>query len=260
MRCDHAEREELVEKYLTSRLSAPEQEAFEEHYFSCSRCFDSVEIYRALQAELKEAASAIRAEPLPRVIPWRWAWAAGVATVAAVVTLVVWLRPPARELAPRAPVAVTPAPSSPSLTELARVEPPPYVPATLRGAADQATQRFRAGMQHYVKADFRGALPDLRAAAKLNPKAPEIQFFLGICYLITEQTDRSIAHLRATVALGDTPYLEEAHFYLGKAFLRQKDIGAAQDVLQRTVKLHGKLEHEAQELLRQLEPISRALR
>src|SRR5437667_12725950 len=210
MKCDQVERDEMVEMYLTSRLSAPEQEAFEEHYFSCSRCFDSVEIYRALQAELKEAASAIRAEPLPTVVPWRWAWAAGVATVAAVVTLALWLRPPAPELAPRAPVAVAPPPASPSFAELARVEQPPYAPATLRGAADQATQHFRAGMQHYAKEDFRGALPDLRAAAKLNPKAPEIQFFLGICYLITEQTDRSIAHLRATVALGDTPYLEEA--------------------------------------------------
>jgi len=260
MRCDHAEREEMVEKYLTSRLSPQDQEAFEEHYFSCSRCFDSVETYRALQAELKEAASAIRTEPLPRVIPWRWAWAAGVATVAVVVTLVVWLRPPAPELAPRAPVVVAPPPSSPSLTELARVEPPPYIPATLRGAADRATQHFRAGMQHYAKEDFRGALPDLRAAAKLNPKAPEIQFFLGISYLISEQTDRAIAHLRATVALGESPYLEESYFYLAKAFLRKEDIEAAQDALQKTVKLHGEREHEAQELLRQLETLSRAPR
>src|SRR5436309_4695445 len=128
MRCDQVEREEMVEKYLTSRLSAQDQEAFEEHYFSCSRCFELVETHRALHAELKEAASAIRAEQIPRVVSWRWAWAAGAVTAVAVAALTVWVRSPAPELAPRAPVAVAPVPAGPSFTELARVEPPPYVP------------------------------------------------------------------------------------------------------------------------------------
>ena len=44
---------------------------------------------------------------------------------------------------------------------------------------------------------------------------------------------RSIA-LQATIALGDSPYLEDAHWYLAKAFLRRKDLGAAEDAFEDT--------------------------
>lgn len=244
-----------VAPHLTSRLSAQDEEAFEEHYFSCSRCFELVETHRALQAELKEAASAIRAEQIPWGVSWRWAWAAGAVTVVAVAALALWLRSPVPELAPRAPVAVAPAPASPSFTELARVEPPPYVPVTLRGAADQATQRFRAGMQHYIKGDLGGAVSDLRAAAKLNPRAPEMQFFLGICYLVTGRTDEALTVLQKTIALGESPYLEEAHFYLAKAYLRKGDLATALGELKKTIALAGELEEEAKQLLRQVETL-----
>ncbi len=139
--------------------------------------------------------------------------------------------------------------------ELARVEKPPYTPATMRGTLDEASQRFREAMQHYVDGNYEATMGGLRAASELNPEAPDISFFLGMCYLLTGQTDAALEHLHETVAFGNSPYLEEAHFYLAKAHLRTGDLDAAEEELRTTVQLRGELESEAQELLGRLETL-----
>ena len=133
--------------------------------------------------------------------------------------------------------------------------PPPYKPVTVRGAIDEASELFRAAMQHYVEGDYVTAIEGLQAAARLKPGAPDISFFLGICYLLMEQPDLASEHLAKTVAFGNSPYLEEAHFYLAKAYLRKGDIGGAEKELIRAVQLRGELESNAQELLGQLEAL-----
>ena len=69
------------------------------------------------------------------------------------------------------------------------------------------------------------------------------------------QDDAAIDRLRATIALGDTAYLEEAHFYLAKAMLRQKNVNAAQTELKTVVTLKGMRSREAQQLLNDIERI-----
>lgn len=267
MTCERVVKGEMAEKYLLGQLTVADQEAFEQHYFECSRCFDELETYRALQHELAQAASAIRAEGVGRRRIWQWAWATAAAAVLVAVGIGLWLRPPASPPQPAPPVAVSPAPkverapvALPSLAELAAVQPPVYRPLTLRGVPEEATRRFHEAMEHYLKRDYAAAIPGLRAASKLNSKAADINFFLGICYLLTEQTDAAIVQLRRTSALGDSPYLEEAHFYMAKAYVRKADLGAAQTELNRTISLHGGREKEARELLHQLESLSEAPR
>ena len=150
---------------------------------------------------------------------------------------------------PPEPTAV----SEPSLEQLARVEPPRYEPQRLRDVPDEATKRFQRGMEHYRKADYAGAVEDLRAAAELDPDAPHIRFFLGISDLMLGDDDAAIDRLRATIALGDSSYLEEAHLYLAKAFLRRKDLDAAEAELKKLVQLQGSGSGEARRLLTQVE-------
>ena len=135
--------------------------------------------------------------------------------------------------------------------------PPEYRPPVLRGAEDDATQRFLAAMRHYVRGDYEAAIPGLRAASKLNPQASDISFFLGICYLLTDQTDAAIKHLGKTAALGGSPYLEETHFYLAKCSLSKGDLRAARNELEKTIRLHGECEGEARELLQQVERLGK---
>lgn len=262
MTCERVVKGEMAEKYLLGQLTEAEQEAFEQHYFGCPRCSEELETYRALQAELKRSAPAIRAEAAVPQAGWRWAWAGAAAGVLLAVGVGFWLRHQVPGVQPAPRVVVTPParvpapPQGPTLAELAQVQPPPYAPATLRGTTDEATRRFRNAMQHYAKGDYGAAIPGLRAAAQLSPRAPNVSFFLGICYLLTDRTEASIAQLHNTAAIGDSTYLENAHFFLAKAYLRQANLAAAQTELKKTVQLHGQRESEARKLLEQLERLS----
>ena len=70
---------------------------------------------------------------------------------------------------------------------------------------------------------------------------------------MTGSNEEAISSLRATVALGDTPYLEDAKFYLAKAYLRRADIRSARSELLQVVELHGEREQDARALLARLD-------
>ena len=251
MDCDQIEREEIIEKYLTGRLDRAGQEEFEAHYFSCSKCLQKLQVSRLLQEKLWEKGSEIlsRAQKSPRVWIRRRAWAySAAAAVLIIAAAALWWqfgRPG------RMPAGKMETPSL--LLMLARIEPPLYVPPALRGAADEATERFRMGMKQYQEGHYGVAIPDLQAAAKLNPQAAHIRFFLGICLLLAGQTDAGIEELQKTIALGDSVYLEEAHFYLAKAYLAKDDVGGAKDELNWVLERGGSLKEEAAQILAQLQ-------
>jgi tetratricopeptide (TPR) repeat protein len=140
-----------------------------------------------------------------------------------------------------------------SLAELGRFQPPAFAPTSVRGVQDASTARFREGMKHYADGDYRGAIPGLRAAAQLDPGAAHAMFFLGVCYVVTGQLDEGIRALRQTIGVGDSPYLEEAHFHLAKAFLQKSDPARARQEAERTIRLRGALETEARQLLAALD-------
>ena len=293
--CTWTHRDEVFEGYVRDALSPDERDAFEEHYFACAACLDKVRTYRAMRAELEALPAEAPAVPPVRSPAWPWRWALVPVAVGAVVVIAMtlWLRAPgprapestaAVATAPRAAPVVPPTsptgaqptapPSTPpamveaqplpgpdsapvvALTVLARVEPPLYIPLTLRGPREDAVERFMAAMQHYLEGDYAGAIPGLTAAADLNPKAAPAIFFLAICNLLTDRLDAAIDGLQETVALGDPSYLEEAHYYLAKAWLRQGNIPAAQADLRRTIEQRGRLEADARRLLAQLDALA----
>ncbi len=270
MDCEQIKREEVVERYLLGQLSEAEQDAFELHYFECADCLEQVQAYGSLREELARQRAAIPAEAVRASTGWRWAWAAGAAAAVVVVSLGLWLRRPQVRPQPSTPVAAAPVSKAPeqtdtdhktgeagstqgaSLEELARFDPPRYSPAILRGPTDEATLHFREGMNLYSKGDYAGTIEKLRSTVELNPQAADARFFLGTCFLLTEQSTEGIRELKETIALGESPYLEQAHFYLSKAYLRKGNVAKARKELQTTVRLHGDLENQARELLQKL--------
>lgn len=253
MECAQIEREEVVERYLTGSLGPQERESFEEHYFACEQCFSTLQAHRALQAELSASAPQIRMMPVPN--PTAWRWTAAMVTAAVVILGVLgihWGMKPS--LSPPEPPTQTmqPGPAGASLAELARFDPPTYSPTVLRGNQDEAMREFRLAMKPYQQSDYAKAVIALRAAVKLNPKDPGPLFFLGVSHLLANQTDEGIAVLQQCIALGDTSYLEEAQYYLAKAFLRKGDAAAARSELEEVVHLKGDHEDEARRLLQRL--------
>jgi TolA-binding protein len=285
MNCKWTARDEVFEQYVRDALAPDERDAFEEHFFACEACFDKLRTCQALQLEL----GAISAEaPTPQTLrksAWRWVWVPAAASLVVAAGLAMWPRNPAPgpalaepeaavaavapqpAAAPAVPVPEPPAQAGTSVAQpdqqpvvalsvLARVEPPIYIPLVLRGPRDEAVEKFDAAMRRYAEGDFAGALPGLASAAELNPKAASAVFFLAVCQLLTGRPDTAVEGFQRTIALGESPYLEEAHFYLAKARLRQGDVAAARQELERTIRRRGRLETDARALLAQLGQIT----
>ena len=254
MLCALTNREEVVEGYLSGSLAPQERDSFEEHYFGCDECFATLQAHRALQVELSADSAQIRAISPPKSTFWRWPVAIATAAIVIVAALGVrWSMK--KDSTPTAPPtqAMQASPPGASLAELARFDPPAYSPAVMRGAQDEATRKFGTAMKQYQQGRYDLAVPGLRQAAKLNPEDPGSAFFLGVSESLSGNTDGGITALQKCIALGDTPYVEEAHYYLAKAYLRNGDLTAATKELQAVVQLKGSLLNKAQELLQMIQ-------
>ena len=254
MNCRQIKLEAMMERYLLGQLDESEQEALEQHYFECPHCLQELETRRILREELARHEVKIRAERASVRGVRKWFWAPALAGVAAAIVLAFWLWPGSTSTAPilttaQAPVTV---PDNPALSSLAEVEPPAYIPMILRGSTDEGKRRFKEAMTRYKEGDCAAVLPGLRQTVRLDPTLPEANFYLGACYLLLGKDKEAMASLNKTVSLGDTPYLEDAHFYLAKAQLRSRDLAAAQRELEKVVSLKGDRENEARRLLQQL--------
>lgn len=266
MTCEQINQHDVMEQYLLGRLPVAARDEFDQHLFECDECFDRLQTLRALRRELQATAAVRRAEPvLPSRWTWKWALAPAFAAVVIAVGVSLWPRvqpPSAKDPATAASQpsgALTPegapgqgSPAPVLLAELGRIQPPTFTPGSLRGIEDQATARFRDAMTRYAAGDYRGAIPGLRAAVQLDPQAAHATFFLGACHLLIGQLDEAIRALRQTIGVGDSPYVEEAHFYLAKALLQNNDPAGARQELERTIQLEGALEGEARRLLADL--------
>jgi TolA-binding protein len=264
MNCQEVEDRDIAELYLLDRLTEPERDEFEKHYFECESCFSQLQAGLMVQAELQRQPLA-RSQTGDALLRRMWAWIPALAAAALLFAVGIWWisaranRPsqqassaPARRSPEVAAQSQPPLRAASSLEELARVEPPPYSAVMLRGAEDEAQESFRTAMQYYVKGEYAHAIPGLRAAVKVSPRTARFNFYLGACYLLIDQTDSAIEFFRNTLSLSDPTYSESAHFYLAKAYLKKKDVPHAEDELRTTMQLRGSKEAEAGEILRQL--------
>ncbi len=275
MDCDMVAREEIPERYLSGRLKEEDRDAFEAHYFECARCFDELQTLQTIREELPRTGH--QSEPVhTRRVFQSWAAFAGVAAaILLAIGAVLWTRPsllpdpagtrtpvatPATESQVEAPPdnqrsEPATASSEPSLERLARVDPAVYEPLVLRSAPDESTRRFQRAMEEYRKGDYRAAVAGLSEAADLDPGAVHTRFFLGVSHLLLRQHEAAIRHLGAAVVLGDSAYLEEAHWYLAKAFLQRKDISAAEAHLKAVIALQGTESEAARRLLTEVQQL-----
>jgi TolA-binding protein len=136
------------------------------------------------------------------------------------------------------------------LNELAIVKAPPYFPYTVVSGTEERSRSFQAAMQPYLEGDYVGAIPGLSRAVSEEPENAELNFYLGISYLLTGQIDPAITTLRTAISLRDPRYTNEAHFYLAKAYLAKRDVASAKDELRL---VDPALELAARSILDQLE-------
>lgn len=284
--CAWTGRDEVFENYVCDALGPEDRDAFEAHYFECAACADRLRTYSALRAELAARPAEVQVAKPARGWRRRWVLVPLAGSLFAAAAAVLWWRIPPQVVpestvagtraadsaddrrvqgplsqapgpeaaAPResaTPAAPPEAPPAPvvAMSVLTRVDPPLYVPVALRGPRDEAAEQFEAAMRLYRAGDYAGALEGLRAADAMNPDRPRTRFFLSVCLLLIGRNGEAAEGFERTIALGESPYLEEARFYLAKAWLRLGRLPAARRELQRTIARHGGLEDEARQLI-----------
>jgi len=197
--CETVAARELVERYVTGRLTdADGLGEFEVHVLTCARCREEVRLALAVRAELRAAAA-----------PHARRWPIGVSlAVAAGAAALLLLRP-----------------STARLQALGAVQDAPiYLGEQVRGGAPTAADSiFDQAMRAYANGDYAGAAAGLDRALKAGVDSAPALFFLGVSELLLHRDGDAASGLRRAVALGDTPYLLEARYYLAKALLRGGD-------------------------------------
>src|ERR1035437_6788959 len=258
MTCEKLDTTETYEGYLAGKLSEPERDAFEQHYFACERCFEALRLLSATRDALRAAgAPAPLAMPIPVPFPSshrRGVWAA-IGLAAAIFVGVVFVLAN-RQPVPAAPQAArvsAPAPLPPDIQLLARMDPPAYDAQTLRGAESASARRFHDAMASYAARDFVTARDALRKVLDADPSSLDARYFLGICHLLTGGIEPGIDELRKVIDAGSaSPYVEEAHFYLAKAYLKQGKVREAREEFGKVAAQTGDLSQPASEILNRL--------
>jgi len=245
--CKKVDDEEIIERYLTGRLSLEEAEAFEQHLLECQRCFSELQWRHAAAIELESQTvrPAVSSRPLRRY-GWRFATAAaaGMLLLAALFSYVFLFR------------GVKPD-SEAVIDQLASLgQPPLYLPSTIRGAKSQpALELFAKGMREYANQKYQDAVPLLESAARLDPDHLPTAFYLGISYLILDQPDAGIPWLVKVVRADPNPYAEEGHWFLSKAYFKKGNLDEARRELEAVVKLEGSYAPPAQNALERMKAL-----
>lgn len=246
MDCHQVQAENIIERYVAQALDDESRDAFEAHYFDCQECLEKLRACQALQAELLDNAEAAKIARTPRELP-RWTVPLALAATVALAGILSWSLyfKPAEQAV---------------LEELAEFDPPMYTPSTLRQVPGEAQQRFQVAMQSYADGDWPAVVPQLEAAERMDPDAANIHFFLGAALLLDGRHEEAITAFIETIAIGDTPYLEEAHFYLAKSYLSIADLDSARDELRTVASMGGRWSGEARRLIGELDGLEDRLK
>ena len=228
----------FVERYLMKRLSPTEQEAFESHFLTCESCQQAIELGSAIRGAL----------PTVRAVPTRRSWVtlgAGLGLAAAAGLAAVLLLPSARPSA--------------ELTRLGAVgQAPLYLGVPVR--ADQpasADSLFGKAMAAYAAERYAEAAPVLHAALRAGVDSAPAEFFLAASVLMSGDAEAAATGFGRVIALGDTPYRPEAHFYRAKALLRLGRIAEALADLRSAAALPGVIGTHAHALADSVQRVAR---
>ena len=262
MTCDEIEQDEIAEQYVRGRLGDEHSARFEAHYFDCVRCLDRVEALQSAHDALARIAAPKTDDectghaPRNRSLRRLWQAVGGLAAAAILVLAVgVIQEPPSRSPidSPAAPADIALPTTVPTvdLQRLGAIVPPPFTPPRLRSASE-ARRVFLSAMEAYSAGNYADAAAALEQAVRAEPALPAPHFFLGVSYLQLDRRSEAVEHLRAVSRLGESPYLEDAHFFVAKASIRSGDIEAARRELRTVVALDGNRREEASRLLAEL--------
>jgi len=116
-------------------------------------------------------------------------------------------------------------------------------------APDTGRVLFRNGMTAYLEGRYGDAIGFLQSAMQTDKKTDDINFYLGVSQIMAGHPQEAQIPLGKVMALGNSPYLQSAHYYLGKACAQQMKLSQAESEFREATVLPGRLTADSKVLL-----------
>jgi hypothetical protein len=201
----------LAARFVAGTLTGDDIERFDAHLLECSQCQAEVALAMRVRAvgrdALQDTSRAAGLAPNTR------RWALPLVAIAAAAALLVWAPARGDRAALNAFGAVPTAPL--------------YLGVAVRTGADSPVAAFDSAFEHamrqYEAESWRDAHQSLHTLAErpdVGEALPAVRFFAGAAALMSDDAERAEREFAMLLALDDSPYHAEAHFYRAKALLR----------------------------------------
>jgi len=220
---------QLTDDYLRGNLSEKIQEVFEEHYFSCDKCFDHIQISERLYS--KEIRIVMQQKK-----PF-------------------WLIKPALIFSSLLVVAFSAVILFKSQEPIhISFKPPVYLTPEVRHTQTDTkiVRQVAAAMSHYQKSDYQQTLNILKKIPAPSANF-QVTFFKGICYLMTEKFEQALPEFDKIIREMSPSYYDEALYYKGITLLKLNKTRQAITELNNLAKMFSPYAEKARSMLRQID-------
>ncbi len=188
--------ESLIEDYLSGVLTDKKTELFEEHYFSCDKCFVSLKISESLKNK-----SVRIVEGNKKLFPF----SINPSFVFASFLIIIFSSVFYFNVNNR----------SKELMEISRFSPPVYIAGENRGK--DLGDGFTDAMKYYTEGNYKDAYNTIVQSESENPK---VWFFTGILGLMNNKNNEALRNFNKILDRMDPSYYDEAIFFKGICLLR----------------------------------------
>jgi len=268
MKCIDPETGKLISLYEVDALPPEQKSKFESHLLECDYCFQSLYSLSQVVEQMRENPQAFSdALSVPQKIPFgekvRAFWdklVSGISVIPAEVFKPVAIAVPV-VAALIAAVLIISGPTT-NYSDLARIEPVPYIPLAIRGSMEttEAEKLFDEGMQFYGSGKYSQAIIKLSQAISKMDKNPQAHFYLGLSYLLSNETDSAIVHFREATETDSKSLLERCHWYLGNAYLLKDDEEKALEEFGKVLEFEGDYWFEANEIIENIRKLKKKIK
>lgn len=213
---------EIIENYLADKLSAEDLQQFEERLSSDGEWKQKLAEVRLLITGIREAALSERMSdyhqsaeddllPLKQVrsVQWSKIWMVAASIVLIVTTTLLFLRPSAGEKL---------------FTDY--FNPDPGLATTMSNSAG-AEYTFMKGMVDYKTGNYKAALGNWKPLLTAKPAGDTLNYFIGCALLADGNASESLPYFKAVSATGSGPFLKDALWYEGLAWLKMGKVEEA---------------------------------
>ena len=129
---------------------------------------------------------------------------------------------------------------------------PNTIPLT-RG--QQSVNILKQAMQQYELENYTSALNILNTIVSNDPENQIALFYAGICFLKLDESSNAITNFQKIVNTSDSEFRDQALWFLGLSYLKNKKLENAKQILNQIVKEGEKFSEQSKELLNKINSI-----